>query len=180
MVKNGVIIILSQLFALSLYAQKEGQNEDRSEYEEESKWAISLSMINSHVPEIEDSKSRVIVPAWGVGLEYELNERWLLVFLTELEIMSYIVELGEGEELEREFPVITVLGFGYEFLPRAVLDVGFGREFEKTESFNLLHLAASYNFELPDNWSAGPGISMNSRFDGFPTYSFKLGVSKSF
>ncbi|MEM9327766.1 MAG: hypothetical protein AAGA85_19005 [Bacteroidota bacterium] len=146
----------------------------------EKKWAISLATINSHVPAVTDSRSRIIIPAWGLGVDYKVSEKWALVFLTELEIQSYVVEQGEEQELEREFPLITVLAVGYEITPNIVVDVGIGREFESNESFNLLHFAAAYNFHLPNHWHIGPGAALNLRENGFPTYSFKIGAAKMF
>ena len=87
---------------------------------------------------------------------------------------------GQEDELEREFPFIVCVGLGYELLPGWALEAAYGREFEPTESFDLLHVATGYAFHLPNHWHVGPGFSLITRFKGYPTWSFKITFAKSF
>ena len=157
------------------------QQDEKIEGEEkEPRWAVSLTSINSHIPQVEDPKAWSVIPAWGVGAEYKFSEKWFAFTLFEVELVSYVVELEEGELLEREFPFIVCAGLGYELLPGWALEAAYGREFEPSESFDLLHVATGYAFSLPRNWHVGPGFSLNTRFKGYPTWSFKITFAKSF
>ena len=172
-----LLSVFSICIAFSCFGQEAG---DVHAEEDSHRWAISLTSINSHIPQVENPRAWSVIPAWGAGVEYRLSERWFVFGLVEVELMSYIVKLEEGQELEREFPVIICAGLGYELLKGWVLEAAYGREFEPTESFDLLHVATGYAFGLPNNWHVGPGISLNTRFQGYPTWSFKITFAKSF
>ncbi len=171
------IVLLLALAPLSLMAQHE---EHAEEAHKENKWRVAIAMINSHVPAIDDPKSRAIIPTWGVDLEYRLTPKVILGLLVDVELMRYRVTHGDFTELEREYPVTVGFAAFYEFTHNLSLGTAFAREFEPHESFNMVSFIGAYTFHLPNDFDIAPGLTYNTRINAFDTFSFNLAIGKSF
>ena len=172
------LAVLVALLLLSLPGV--AQHEEEASEHAGTKWRIGLAMINSHVPAIEDSKQRAIIPTWGLDVDYKLSHRWVLGFILDVELQSYRVNYGDVTELEREFPVTAGLALIYEINRNVSFGVGYAHEFETHESFDIVFVQGMYTFRLPKNYDISPGLVYNGRLNAFDTYSFNLAVGKSF
>ncbi len=171
------MVLLLALTPLSLMAQHE---EHAEEGHKENKWRAAIAMINSHVPAIDDAKSRAIIPTWGFDIEYRVTPKVMVGLLLDVELMRYRVTHGDFTELEREYPVTVGLAVFYEFTHHISLGTAFAREFEPHESFNMVSFIGAYTFHLPNDFDISPGLMYNTRINAFDTFSFNLAIGKSF
>lgn len=139
----------------------------------------SLLIGHTYVPTGEEPK-HLFVPSWGLDLEYWFNRRWGLGLHNDLELQTFIVEKQEGEQLEREYPLVTTLDVLVKPFKDLVLLIGPGYEFEKKENFALLRAGIEYEFEFGKDWDISPTIFYDTRFDAFDTWSFAVGIGKRF
>lgn len=161
---------------ISLYSFVFSQETEEESFE---KWRIAIATINSHIP-AQKSDDQIVIPAWGLEFEYRINEKWAIMSNVEFELLSYVVIKENETLLEREFPFILSLLISRELSERWIFSTGYGREIEPNESFNLLVFNMNYRIPLPDAWDISPGVTYNTRFGGFDTYSFNIAFGKSF
>ncbi len=162
-------------FALDAQSELSHTDTDSSEV----RFRIALASLNSYVPTVQESE-RMLIPAWGLEFEYFIDHQWAIAGNFELELLNYIVETGEEEAISRDYPFIASLLLIHEFNNRLVLSAGYGKEFEPRKNFDLLTFTASYKVPLSQNWDLSPGITYNSRFNAYDSWSLGLAIGKSF
>jgi len=126
------------------------------------------------------SSERLIIPSWGLDLEYWFNPKWGLGLHNDIELQSFLIEKGEDEIIEREYPLVLTLDALYRPWKGLVLQFGPGYELETTESFFLVRTGVEYEFELPGHWDISPSFFYDTRDRLYDTWSIALGVGKRF
>ncbi len=181
------LILFGFLFFLStpIYSQQAKEirienSEEEDEEEEFSPWRVAVLIGHTLVPAGGNNSENVAIPSWGLDLEYWPSRRWGVGIHSDVEIQSFIVEDGEGELLEREFPFVLTADLLYKAWEGLVITLGPGVELEGEEDFFLFRFGLEYEFELPDEWDISPTVFYDSRQDGFDTWSIALGVGKRF
>ena len=173
-----LLSILFLVFSIGLFAQEEAP-EAESEMELEPKNRLAIVTINSHVP-AEEADGRAIIPAWGIEYERRFNENWAVMVNFEVELVTYFVDFKDEVALEREYPFVASIMVVRRLTEDIILSAGYGREFESHENFDLLTFNATYEIRLPNYFDIAPGLTYNTRFDAFDTFSFNIGFGKSF
>jgi hypothetical protein len=122
----------------------------------------------------------LLVPSWGLDLEYWFNDRWALALHNDLELEEFIIGTDERELLVRRYPLVATLDVLYRPWKGLVLQLGGGYEYEKEESFGLLRTGVEYEISIPGHWDLVPTFFYDSRFRANNTWSIALGVGKRF
>ena len=173
------IIFMAFLVACFVTLKVNGQGEEEPEVFKNHR--ISLVIGHTHVPagnpEVGRSGS-VIVPSWGLDYEYWFTHRWAAGFHTDLELVSYVVDNEERQELEREQPVIISIVGLFKPIPQLVLYMGPGVELEQNESFFVYRFGLEYEFEFGDHWDLSPGIFYDNKQGVYDAWAFGLAVGK--
>ncbi len=126
------------------------------------------------------SAERLIIPSYGLDLEYWFNHKWGIGLHNDLELQNFVIERGDDEILEREFPIVITLDALFHPWKGLSFQAGPGIELEKNENFYLFRVGAEYLFFLPGGWDLGPYFFYDSRDKVYDTWSLGLGVAKHF
>ena len=151
----------------------------------------TVSVILSHAlvrEGLRDGAKRWLsLPSWGLDYNYHFHPRWAIGLHTDLILEEFVVERhlesgGEGEVIERSFPIAPALVGTYVFGKRrrwAVL-LGPGVEFASGESFFLTRLGLEYVVELPKKWEIFATLNYDIRWNAYDSVVFGVGVGKAF
>jgi len=139
----------------------------------------ALIMGNSHIPQAtEGGKSVVVIPTWGIDLDYVFNQKWAVGFQTDIKLQSFVVEDKNNIELARNYPAsFTIVGL-FRPLPHLAVFTGPGIEYEESKSLWIFKLGAEYIYEFSEKFELGVGLIYENReelYDGIT-----LGVSFNF
>lgn len=169
---------ISHLHAQEVLVEEEIEIEEEEEIKH---FRIGLVLAHTYIPKgTSEGKQVTSIPAYGLDLEYWVNEKWGLGFHNEVELEMYEVETGEMTFIEREYPLVVTLDALYKPYKELIFVIGYGVEFEKSENLNLIRFGAEYEFDLGNNWDMSPNFTYDYRFDNYGTYSIGIGVGKKF
>jgi hypothetical protein len=76
----------------------------------------------------------VLAPTLGVEYEYEINHRWAMAGMADVEFEEYAVDM-DGGDLKRENVFILAVVAMYQVVPRFLVYAGPGYEIETNEDF---------------------------------------------
>jgi hypothetical protein len=79
-----------------------------------------------------------------------------LALINEFEIISYIIEDEDGSEIEREYPIISVLVGMYKLKNGPSFYLGAGFEYEHNHSFFIGKAGIAYELEIGRHWDVAP------------------------
>ncbi|MFY0628192.1 MAG: hypothetical protein JXR07_17975 [Reichenbachiella sp.] len=175
-----LILFLSALPFIS-FSQHEGHEEGHNISEEDFKHhSISIALSHTHVPKAIDNQS-LIVPSWGLNYNYHFSPKWAIGIHSDLEIATYIIEgHDEGQELERENPIIVSVVGIYNPWKELLINVGFGKEFEPHESFWVYRFGLEYEIEFGHHWGLAPSLMYDIKESLFDSWTVGLVVGKRF
>lgn len=171
------------LFALSLTASAQGVAFEEEVTKEENIPPFRVAALIGHtVVPAEHAGTRVIVPSWGLDLEYWFGRKWGVGLHSDIELESFVIirQGVEEEELERIRPVVITLDALYNPWKGLILQLGPGIEFERTENFAVVRAGVEYEVEIGHGWDLAPTFFYDSRFDEYHTWTFALPVGKRF
>ena len=174
--KTSLLVII--FLSFNIYAQEEIETENN---EEESKNQLTLVLGYTHIPDAyEEGKlnESVFVPTIGIDYFRELNEKWFVGVVIDLELGNYLVNFNK-EELERESALIIGALAGYEILENWSLMVGPAIEFEENKSLFVIRAGTEYRFPLQNNWSILPSFNYDFK-EEYSTWSINIGIAKKF
>ena len=176
-----ILPFIFSFIALGAFAQENVKEEKKEGKEKASHHRITVAMMNAHIPTITEdgNKKTFAVPAWAVDYDYWFNEKWAIGLHNDLIIQQFKVE-KDGTEIERNNPVAVALVGLFKPTKHLTFIGGAGREFEKTESFNLIDIAVEYGWELPKEWELSLNLKYESKFNAYDTWLFGIGISKVF
>lgn len=126
------------------------------------------------------SQDHVFIPSWGLDAEYWPSSGWGLGLHADVEIESFIILTGAGEEVERINPLVLTLDALHRLPSGLVFLLGPGIELEQSQAYALVRLGLEYEIELPHHYDLAPTVFYDRRFDGYTTWSVGLGVGKRF
>jgi hypothetical protein len=134
-------------------------SEKHSEHHEFKPWRIGMGLGHSYLPagthQAEDV-SFIILPTIGLDIQFWFNQRFALALKNELELISYVVETSDGNEIEREYPIISVLVAMYKLKNGLVFYLGAGIEYEKNKNFFIGKAGIEYELHLGRHWDVTP------------------------
>jgi len=176
--KFKTFLLIFLCLSFNIYAQEEEIDKENSE---EQKNQITLVLGYTHIPEAfeegEFNKS-VFVPTIGIDYFRELNEKWFIGVVLDLELGNYLIGFNQ-EELERESALIIGALAGYEILENLSLMAGPGIEFEKNKNLFVFRVGTEYRFPLNNNWSILPSFNYDFK-EEYSTWAINIGIAKKF
>ncbi len=140
---------------------------------------IAMLVGHTFVP-TRHSAERLIIPSYGLDLEYWFNNKWGIGLHNDLELQNFVIERGDYEILERDYPIVITLDALFHAWKGLSFQAGPGIELEKTENFYLFRVGVEYLFLLPGGWDLGPYFFYDTRDKVYDTWSLGLGVAKHF
>jgi len=174
--------IVSLLFITSFIGAQEAieqENEEAFFF----RHSISIGVSNSFIPNtIKNSENNVlIVPTVGFNYDYWLSEKWGIGIHSDLSLQNFEIE-REGREqiVKREAPFSTALVVDYKLHPSWIIYAGYGAEWEKSETLQLLRLGTSYGIELEKNWELGFSLGYDYKINAFSTFILGLEFTKRY
>lgn len=165
----------------TLQAQDNSSEGEQQEAFKHNRLAIVISQ--THVPKGFQSSTgnkAIIVPSWGFNYEYWFNHKFAIGLHSDMEVSTYIIEDENGQEIERNRPIIVALVGIYN--PWKGLEVlgGFGREFEESHKFWVYRVGVEYEIEIGDSWDIAPGVVFDIKENLYDSWTIGLGVGKRF
>ena len=176
-------LIMVIAFSTIVFAVQAQEHNDPEEHGQFKNHRISAIIGHTFVPNGEPDVGRsgtVIVPSWGLDYEYWFNHKWAIGFHSDLELISYVVDNQERQELERERPVILSLVGLFKPVHQLVVYIGPGIELEKNENFFVFRLGVEYEFEIGHHWDLSPGFFYDNKEGIFDSWSLGLAVARRF
>jgi len=138
-----------------------GNEHENQEHHEFKNWRIGFGIGHSYLPAGthagEDAKI-LVIPTIGLDLQYWLNPKFGLALKNELEIISYVIQHGNENEIEREYPIISVLVAMYKLKNGPSFYLGGGFEYEMNENFSIAKIGVEYELEIGRHWDVTPEV----------------------
>jgi len=170
-IPNAVLFILILiLWALDISGQEQKQkpvaehesgSHLESGHDDFKHWRIAGGIGHSYLPAgnyASEEVSVLVIPTIGLDFQYWFNPKFGLALKNELEIISYVLEKRNSNELQREYPLISVLVGMYKLHNGPSFYLGGGVEYEKHENFFIAKVGIEYELEIGRHWDVTPEI----------------------
>jgi hypothetical protein len=144
---------------------------------------IRVGLVIGHtlIPTVVDGeRENLLIPSWGMDLEYWLNQRWGVGLHNDIEVETFEVLSDDDEYIERIYPLVFTLDVLWRPWKGLVLLAGPGIELEQNRNLQVFRFGAEYEVELFQGWDLSPNFFYDARSDAFGTWSVGLGVGKRF
>jgi len=174
------ILLVWTFFSLGspILAQETNSSNEFNSETQESKHFVGVFVGNTII-----TQSKYQLPTIGVEYIRELNHRFGVGLVTELEIGSHIIQKNEeGEviaEVERESALLLLPSVFFKVYKGLTLTAGYGVEFEKKENLALSKVGVEYSLKMHNpKWLILPSVSWDHTelFDGI-VYGITAGYS---
>lgn len=180
---KAVLLLLFHILWISTISGQEQKHESTAEHEsgkhmefehyEFKHWRIAGGIGHSYLPagkHASEEVSVLVIPTVGLDFQYWFNPKFGLALKNELEIISYVLEQGDSNELKREYPLISVLTGMYNLHNGPSFYLGAGIELEKNHNFFIAKVGIEYELEIGRHWDATPELyyfNKDGEFGGF-------------
>lgn len=172
---------ISTLIFLHLIISSFGQNHEITGYEQKyPHFRLAGLLGQTFIPTAFSESKSMVMSSLGLDVEYWFNERIAIGLHNDMEIATFLIETGEGEVLERKFPLVLTLDAVYKLPNGLVFGLGPGYEVEPNESFFLIRAGLEYEIELRRHWDLSPALFYDTRFEANDTWTFAIGIGKRF
>lgn len=181
--KNIIIFSISTfLLTITSFAQEEHLLENQEH--EFKHFRISFALGHGYIPQADKSgDSFLIIPSFGLDLQYWFNKKWGISLKNDQEIANYIVqdEADKTKSIERENPIIVSLPLLFSPWKNGLTFMaGPGVEFEENENFSIFRLGIEYEFEMANHWDFSPEFVYDFKNANINSYTFAFSVGKKF
>lgn len=177
------IFLFTIICILSYSAKSQDIADDiESETEPLKHHRISLIIGHGHVfgAETTSGGNIVTIPTWGIDYSYWINHNFGVGLKSDIEIINYVVENSEEEFIERNNPVIVSIIFLYHTRRGWNFLTGPGIEFEEHENLFIYRVGAGYEFHFANHWDFAPEIIFDIKEGYIGSFTWGIGVGKSF
>ncbi len=147
-----------------------------------------LSLVLSHAQvfegrDAEGKKKTLSLPSWGIDYTYQFHSKWAIGLHTDIIVEKFEVEKhlesgGEGEVLERSYPIAPALMGIYKPTEHWGFLLGMGGEFAKEENFLLTRAGVEYSSELPKGWEVFGSLGYDFKWNAYDTWVIGIGIAK--
>ena len=146
-------------------------------------WRVGFGIGHSYLPSGSHSGSDIkvlVIPTIGLDLQYWFNPKFGLALKNEFEIISYVIESEDGDEIETEYPLISVLVGMYKLKNGPTFYLGAGIEYEKSHSFFIVKAGIEYELEIGRHWDVTPEFYYFNKDADFGGIGFAITFGKRF
>ncbi len=123
------------------------------------------------------------LPSYAIDYNYRLSEHFSIGLHNDIIVEDFVVQTtvnNDNRSISRDYPFLICLVSTYHFRDHFGFTLGFGREFEPVEDFNLVRLGAEGNFGLPNHFEVLVNLVYDYKLDGYDTWVHGVGIAKSF
>ena len=121
----------------------------------------------------------LIVPTFGFNYDYFFHDKWRVGLHTDVLLQQYKIESHDNKDiLTRENPVALCAMLVYKPLSRFIVVGGFGQEFEKNHTLNMIRLGIGYEIPIQKHWEIGFDLEYDYKFKTYGTWMIGVGFSK--
>lgn len=180
-------LLLFLLFQATLSAQKHHKQTDSTSHasSEHRKHSIAILIGHSHISQgFQNGKQDWwALPSYAIDYNYRLSRHFSFGLHNDIIVEDFVVETkanDENQSLSREYPFLVCLVSTYHFKEHFGFTLGFGREFEPVENFNLIRLGAEANFNLPNHFELLINLVYDYKLGGYDTWVHGVGIAKLF
>lgn len=117
-----------------------------------------VSVIPNAVTNTSNGRRVNFIKVIGAGYQYQINKKWGVLAMGELQTESYMVTQNNEIRL-RENIFMLLGGFSYELLPHLEVYAGAGAEVERNFTVPLLQIGVEYHLHIANNWYVSPELS---------------------
>ena len=143
------------------------------------RWTLALGHALVAEASVEGEKEWLALAAWAIDYDYWFTDRWAVGVQNELVIESFIVEHGDGETIERNFPFAVVPVAYFKLDERVSLLGGVGAEFGG-ETLGFHRLGAEYGVSIGTKWEVGAALVWDNKWGYYNSWGFSFGLSRLF
>lgn len=136
-------------------------------------------VINSIVGEDGELKNQAL-PSWELNYDYWLSDKWAIGVQTELIIESFVIEHGDEQLLEREYPVLVAAVAIFKPFRHFSFVGGLGLEHASGETLTATRLGVEYGTHLGANWEVGVAATWDAKWDYYDAWGLSFSVSRLF
>lgn len=183
--KKHIKFLFTILLLLVVCQPLFSQSHTEEESHEFKHFRVSAAIGHAYIPEAKtESDTFLLIPTFGLDLQYWFNPKWGIALKNDIEIADYIVEGNDGEnnEIAREYPIIVALPVlfspwedrGFNFI------LGPGIEFEDHEDFFVLRVGVGSEFEIGNHWDFAPEIIYDLKDGHINSLTLAIGIGKRF
>jgi hypothetical protein len=157
--------------SIAAFAQQPAQHEGP--------WRVAAIIGHTLIP-ARHSAERVLIPSWGLDLEYWFHERWGFGLHSDIEIESFLIQRGAEELVERQYPLIITADLLWKPWKGLVFQFGPGIELEQSEDLWVIRTGVEYEIELGQHWDLAPVFFYDTRLEAYDSWTLGLGVGYRF
>lgn len=161
----GIITLLVLSLAITEVMAQEGDHEqdipEQHNHHEFKHWRLGMGIGQSLLPSGTQSGTNVsvvVIPTISLDFLYWFKEKFGIGLINELEIISYVIESPDHNELEREYPFQIVFVGMYKIKNGPGIYLGPGIEIEKNKNFYIFKAGIDYEMELGNHWDVTPAL----------------------
>lgn len=175
---TSILLILCFQFTI-------GQEENENTHHEFKHFRIAAGIGHAYIPDARtETENFVILPTFGLDLQYWFNNKWGIAIKNDIEIGSYTVEdnTRSNNEINRQYPLIVAVPVlfspwenrGFNFI------LGPGIEFEDHSNFSVFRIGVGSEFELGRHWDFFPEIIYDLKDGHINSLTLAFGIGKRF
>jgi hypothetical protein len=160
---------------------QEAHDPDKQTHPVHGYFRASVVLSHTLIPtDINGQRENLYIPSWGLDIEYWFNHEWGLGLHNDVELETFEVFTPEGESLDREYPVVLTLDVLWRPWKELVLLMGPGIEIESDRNLQVMRFGTEYEIKMSEHWDLAPNFFYDLRKDAYDTWSFGLGIGRTF
>jgi hypothetical protein len=141
---------------------------------------LTVGLGHTHLSQgrIEGRTEWLPVASYTLNYDYWLTNKWAIGLQNDWILETFVVEHGDGKELERKKPWALVPVAMYKFANRWVAIAGVGAEFSHGHTLTMTRLGLEYGWHLPKNWEAGVAAVWDGKWGYYNSWGLAFTFSK--
>lgn len=182
--KKHIKFLFTILLLLVVCQPLFSQSHSEEESHDFKHFRLSAAIGHAYIPKaISENSSVIVIPTFGLDLQYWFSHKWGIALKNDLEIATYFVENKNenSNELIRKNPVIMAIPVLFSpWNNHFTFILGPGIEFEEHENFSVFRMGVGSEFEIGNHWDFAPEIIYDLKDGHINSLTFAIGVGKRF
>ncbi len=119
--------------------------------------------------------------SFAFDYDFYLHPRWAIGIHSDIVPTQYEVEFSlskDDEIVSRTSPLSTLVTGTYKVTEHLGIQLGYGIEYTKEETLNVLRAGIEYGWELPKDFEFGIGLTYDDKINAYNTWFLGFMVSK--
>jgi hypothetical protein len=179
-----LLLLLLLIFPWAgLIAQEHGGESEAHKH----RHMVSVLLAHAHLSQgVQNGDTKwLALPSWMLSYNYLVNEKWAIglhsdIIIEEFEVEANVRSGGDGETLERSYPISMVAAGTYKPLPWLGLIGGGGFEYAREDTFGMVRLGLEPNLRLSEKIELVFNLSYDIKIDAYDTWNLGFGIARTF